>query len=261
MLNKFRSIPHAYAVLRLSVVMCFIGHGVFGIITKQIWCNYFALFGIGHTLAYRLMPVVGLFDLMMGLAVLCYPMRIFFVWLVIWGALTALLRPLAGEPLAEMLERAGNFGAPLALLLLDKSSRPKFYLRKIEVSKVAGNLERATFCLKIAAFSLLAGHGWLNLLGKEAWVARYHEVGGMNGYQVAIVLGCIELAGALGILIGWFRALPLLFLFWKMVTEALYPHYTIVEWIERGGSYGVLLALWYLQSSSLRIQIKYRLSA
>ena len=32
--------------LRIAAAMCFIGHGAFGIITKPIWCNYFALFGI-----------------------------------------------------------------------------------------------------------------------------------------------------------------------------------------------------------------------
>ena len=29
--------------LRVAAAMCFIGHGAFGIITKPIWCNYFAL--------------------------------------------------------------------------------------------------------------------------------------------------------------------------------------------------------------------------
>ena len=32
--------------LRIAAAMCFIGHGAFGIITKAIWCNYFAIFGI-----------------------------------------------------------------------------------------------------------------------------------------------------------------------------------------------------------------------
>jgi hypothetical protein len=45
--------------LRVAVAMCFIGHGAFGIITKPVWCNYFALFGIGHDIAYRLMPLLG----------------------------------------------------------------------------------------------------------------------------------------------------------------------------------------------------------
>ena len=41
-------------VLRIASAMCFLGHGIFGVITKPIWCNYFAVFGIGHDLAYRL---------------------------------------------------------------------------------------------------------------------------------------------------------------------------------------------------------------
>lgn len=33
--------------LRVASAMRFIGHGAFGIITKKIWLNYFAVFGIG----------------------------------------------------------------------------------------------------------------------------------------------------------------------------------------------------------------------
>ena len=32
-----------------------------------------------------------------------------------------MMRPLSGEPFAEFMERAGNYGAPLALLLLTYS--------------------------------------------------------------------------------------------------------------------------------------------
>jgi hypothetical protein len=31
---------------------------------------------------------------------------------------------------------------------------------------------------------------------------------------------------------------------WKMATELFYPHWELFEWIERGGSFGSLLALW-----------------
>src|ERR1700734_2260297 len=96
--------------LRIAAAMCFIGYGAFGIITKPIWCNYFAVFGIGHDLAYRLMPVVGTFDTGMGIAMLVYPIRAIPIWLVIWGLVTASLRPLSGEYFAELIERAGNFG-------------------------------------------------------------------------------------------------------------------------------------------------------
>ena len=65
--------------------MCFIGHGSFGIITKPIWCNYFAVFGIGHDLSYRLMPIMGSFDILAGVAMLAYPLRAIPGWLVVLG--------------------------------------------------------------------------------------------------------------------------------------------------------------------------------
>src|SRR5271154_4696167 len=98
-----------YQTLRIAAAMCFIGHGAFGIITKPIWCNYFAVLGIGHDLAYRIMPFVGAFDILLGIGMLVLPFRIIPTWLVIWGIVTALLRPLSGEPFAEFIERAGNF--------------------------------------------------------------------------------------------------------------------------------------------------------
>src|SRR6185369_3611349 len=85
--------------LRIAVAMCFIGHGAFGIITRPIWCNYFAVFGVGQDLAYRLMPVAGTLDILLGTIMLFYPIRAVLAWLVIWGIVTALLRPLSGEPL------------------------------------------------------------------------------------------------------------------------------------------------------------------
>ncbi len=110
--------------LRIAAAMCFIGHGAFGIITKPIWCNYFAVLGIGHDTAYRLMPWLGTADILMGLSLLFYPIRAVAGWLVVWGIVTGSLRPLSGEPFAELIERAGNYGAPLALLLLAGNGNP-----------------------------------------------------------------------------------------------------------------------------------------
>ncbi len=104
--------------LRIAAAMCFIGHGAFGIITKAIWCNYFAVFGIDKVHAYQLMPVLGTVDILLGLTLLFKPVDAIAVWLVIWGIVTAACRPLSGEPFAEFIERAGNYGAPLALLVL-----------------------------------------------------------------------------------------------------------------------------------------------
>jgi hypothetical protein len=90
-----------YYTLRIASAMCFIGHGAFGIITKPIWCNYFGVFGIGHYTSFRLMPVVGCFDILMGIIILLYPLRAVIMWLVVWGTITALLRLISGEPFAD----------------------------------------------------------------------------------------------------------------------------------------------------------------
>lgn len=229
--------------------MCFIGHGAFGIITKPVWCNYFAVFGIGHDLAYRMMPVVGCFDILLGIVMLIYPMRAIPAWLVVWGIVTALLRPLSGEPFAEFIERAGNYGAPLALLLLSglpRNTRGWFSRTDPSAPVEDISLAHVTRCLKIVSSLLLLGHGWLNLSGKPALLAQYASLGFSNPAQVAQVIGLAEIAAAFVVLIKPFRAILFVFFMWKMVSELFYPHYALFEWIERGGSYGALLALWII---------------
>jgi hypothetical protein len=123
--TTFQSDKKIHYTLRFAAAMCFIGHGAFGIITKPIWLNYFAVLGIGHNLGYQLMPWLGAADILLGISLLLYPTRAVLVWLVIWGVVTASLRPLSGEHFAEMIERAGNYGAPLALLFLSGLSGKK----------------------------------------------------------------------------------------------------------------------------------------
>ena len=102
-MNAVTAEQKIYYTLRIASAMCFIGHGAFGIITKTIWCNYFAVFGIGHDMAYQLMPILGFVDILMGLSLLFYPTRVVLIWLIVWGLITAALRPLSGEPIAEFL--------------------------------------------------------------------------------------------------------------------------------------------------------------
>ena len=103
-------------ILRIGVVACFVGHGAFGIITKKAWVPYFAVWGIPESWAWILMPVVGVVDISIGVLTLFRPLPAVLLWMVFWGFQTACLRPLSGEPIWELLERAGNFGVPLALL-------------------------------------------------------------------------------------------------------------------------------------------------
>ena len=235
-------------VLRLAIAMCFIGHGAFGIITKPIWANYFAVFGIGHDMAYKLMPVLGSFDILLGLIMLVKPIRAIALWLVIWGVITASLRPLTGEPFAELIERAGNFGAPLALLILSGGVWTGFknLFRPLDpdVQPDAQTVKQVTITLRIVVFLLLAGHGWLNLIGKKGLMSQYASLGFHNTVLTGQIAGVFEIAMAVLLLIKPLRGVVIALLIWKMVTELFYPHWEAFEWIERGGSYCALLALW-----------------
>jgi hypothetical protein len=237
-----------YFTLRIASAMCFIGHGAFGIITKPIWANYFGVFGISHDLSFQLMPLVGTIDILLGLAILFYPARGVFVWLVIWGTFTALLRPLSGEPFAEFIERAGNFGAPLAFLLLagakDNSINNLFAPVNKNIKSDAKTLERLITCLRIVVFLLILGHGWLNLIEKKSFLDIYRSFGFVNPGNTAQAIGLSEIIAAFAILIRPLRSLVLIVFFWKVMSELFYPRYGLFEWIERGGSYGTILALW-----------------
>src|SRR6478735_2785256 len=105
-------------VLRVGAFMCFVGHGAFGIITKEAWVPYFGVAGIGRDMAFRLMPLVGALDILMGCLMLMRPRPAIAYWMIAWATWTALLRPLTGESGWEALERAGNYGVPAALAVL-----------------------------------------------------------------------------------------------------------------------------------------------
>lgn len=252
--------------LRIASAMCFIGHGTFGIITKQIWCNYFGVFGIGHDMAYHLMPIVGCVDIFFGLMLLFHPIKAVPLWLVIWGLVTALLRPLSGEPIGEFIERAGNFGAPLALLILssDGNNIASQLFKRINPSNAvsAATWKKLILCLQIITFLLLVGHGWLNLIGKKGLLAQYELLGFYNPANIAFTVGVFEIIAGCLILIKPFRPFLILFLIWKISSEFFYPHYEVFEWIERGGSYGCLLALIFAMDAApaLKSNNKFQLS-
>lgn len=105
-------------VLRIAVAGEFAGHGIFALQAKQGWIPYFTTLGFSSETAITLMPFIGIMDLALAFLVLIFPVRIALLWMTLWGFWTALLRPIAGEPFADFIERWANWGAPLALLLL-----------------------------------------------------------------------------------------------------------------------------------------------
>ncbi len=108
----------AEGILRLGVFGSFLGHGVFALQVKQGWIKYFTAVGLSESVANTLLPLIGVMDIVVALIALFYPLRIVLAWAAVWGLWTALLGPIAGEPIWDFVERWANWAAPLALLML-----------------------------------------------------------------------------------------------------------------------------------------------
>lgn len=113
-------------LLRVACAAEFVGHGAFGIITKAAWVPYFGVVGIPPELAWKLMPVIGTIDITLGLLVgFVRPARLLLAYMAFWGAATATIRPLAGEPIWEFVERVPNWAIPLAYFMMRGVARSR----------------------------------------------------------------------------------------------------------------------------------------
>ncbi len=105
-------------ILRVGIFGIFLGHGVFALQVKQAWLPYFTAVGMSESLGATLLPLIGIMDIVVALMALFWPLRIVLAWAAVWGFWTALMRPIAGQPFWDFVERWGNWAAPLALLAL-----------------------------------------------------------------------------------------------------------------------------------------------
>lgn len=236
-------------LLRIGVAGCYIGHGAFGVIGKEAWLPYFAVAGIGPDLAWTLMPVVGSIDILVGIIALVSPRPLVLVYGAVWAAWTALLRPLAGESFFETLERAGNYGVPIAFLILAAvSARPTLrWLKEIEIPELTPERRRAVHvALRASVATLLVGHGGLAFLGKPLLATHAAAVGLPEG-SLALV-GAFEIGLGAAVVVKPAPGLLLGIVGWKLATEALFPFTGAPFWelVERAGSYVAPLALWYM---------------
>ena len=110
-------------------------------------------------------------------------------------------------------------------------------------------LKRLVVCLQLIVFLLFLGHGWLNLIEKKSLVDQYMTLGFVNPGKAAQVIGLLEVIGAFSVLYRPFKPVVLVLFIWKVTSELFYPQYELFEWIERGGSYGAVLALWFALDS------------
>ena len=239
------TLRRGYWTLRVGAAACFVGHGAFGILTKAAWVPYFGVVGIPKEWAYRLMPVVGSVDIAAGIAVLLAPRPLVLLYMAVWAAWTALLRPLAGESVFETLERAGNFGVPLALLLLFAWPRDvKSWFRHLEPRLTIARPALIATTLAWTTAALLFGHGALAAITGKPLLSSHFALVGLSPGAVTIA-GWMEMIAAVVVAVR--PSPPLLFtiMAWKMATEALYPisGAPIWEFVERAGSYAAPLAL------------------
>jgi hypothetical protein len=226
---------------------------MFGIRQKVDWLTFYRPFGIPDIIATHTMPLIGLVDVTMGYLVLLRPTRAVLMYTAAWGIFTALLRPLAGMSLFETLERAGNYGPSIALLLGSAGAallaRPGIHDLSVE-----SNFRQVRQVLVITTSLLLLGHGGLALGAKHQLVEHWHSLGFVEldagGEAFVRMQGAAEVCAAALVLIWPTRPLCLIILAWKLFTETLFLSAGAPVWelVERGGSYGAPLALFVLLS-------------
>ena len=236
----------AYWILRVSTAAIFIGHGAFGFITKAAWLPYFAVVGVPASWAWRLMPIIGSFDVLAAMAVLFAPRGLPLVYMTVWAAWTALLRPLAGESIWEAVERAGNYGVPLAFMMLTQMPRSLRDLFRLRSTPHVGaqSITRVIQILRWTSAALLFGHGALAaVVGKPIYAAHFAAIGFPE--RIVTPIGMIEMVLAFAILLRPSITLLLMVGAWKVATESLWAVSGAPVWevVERGGSYGAPLAL------------------
>ena len=105
-------------ILRIGVFGTFLGHGVFALLGKQSWIPYFISIGISEANAMVLLPLIGFLDILVAVSALIKPVRVVLIYASMWAFMTAIIRPISGEPIWDFVERTANWATPLALLYL-----------------------------------------------------------------------------------------------------------------------------------------------
>ena len=106
--------------LRIAVAGEFLGHGVLALKGKEGWFKYFEAVGItSPDTITSLLTWIGVMDIVLAILVLIKLVPVVLLWMALWGAWTAALRPIAGEPVWDLVERFANVGAPLALFFMN----------------------------------------------------------------------------------------------------------------------------------------------
>ena len=104
-------------ILRIALFGEFLGHGIFALQLKPRFLEMLTAFtGITGNAAQNMLMVIGTTDIIIAILALVFPFRLMLLWASVWGFMTALARPMAGDPIWDFVERWANWGVPLALL-------------------------------------------------------------------------------------------------------------------------------------------------
>jgi hypothetical protein len=235
-------------LLRVGCAMCFIGHGAWGVITKAGWLPFYSVFGIGSSVAWKTMPLIGAVDITLGVLALAAPCRALMGYMVFWTLFTALLRPLAGMGWWEFIERGGNYGPPIALWIIASAQNRSWLAPLKPQAPSPETLRRVAWVLRACIALLLVGHGAFALIQqKRILLQHWQSIGVPANAAFLHVVGAAEIAAAVAVFVKPSRTLLLGVAYWKIATELLYPISGGLrdgwEWVERGGDYVAPLAL------------------
>jgi hypothetical protein len=101
--------------LHVTTVMLLAGHGALGAITgKAVLAKHFAALGMTGSIA----PVLGWGELALAACIAVRPSVALLVVAAAWKLASESLFLVAGDPVWELVERAGSYAAPFALALL-----------------------------------------------------------------------------------------------------------------------------------------------
>jgi hypothetical protein len=244
-----------YWLLRIGVAIEYLGHGWAGLSRSRAWLPYYDLFGISADFAIdHLMYITGTVDITVGLLILIWPARILLLHATVWGVFTALLRPTVGEGWWEFLERGGNYGMPLALLIMAGWGgwSLRRWLQRVDApAAIADNtLIAVHWAMRGGLALLLIGHGGFGAFeNKPYWYDFFnlfsitHST--VDSANLMVLVGGFEILLGLAVLIRPQRSLLLFVLVWKVGTELLRP-LVGQEWfqfVERDGDYVLPIAL------------------
>lgn len=116
-LNKTIDIKKIDWILRIAVFGTYLGHGVLALQLKPSFLTLIeGMSGISGQLAENLLVTIGVIDIITAILAIVYPFRLLLIWATAWSFLTAVARPVSGDPVWDFIERWPNVAAPLALL-------------------------------------------------------------------------------------------------------------------------------------------------